>query len=236
MVWPAVVLAAPPDYAPLDQLFAQRDQPGVTEKLEAALAEAIKAAPQDYGLLWRRARIGQWKADGATDSEQKKLLGKECWASADVALAVQPGGIEANYYGAACIGAYSQAVGILKALGEGLEGKFNDRLDKAISLDPKFAHCAPLVAKARYYYELPWPKRNLDKSAELFQKVEKTCPESLRAPLWLAETELKRNGVTSALVALQPAISGKTDYDPAEGKRVKGLIPVVQKEIQEESK
>jgi hypothetical protein len=230
---PAVVFAAP-DYAPLDQLFAQRDQPGMTDKLLTGLDAALQKDPKDYGLLWRKARIVQWQADGETDSDKKKLLGKQCWATSDEALAAKPGGMEASYYGSVCIGAYSQAVGILKALGEGLEGKFNERLDRAIAADPKFMGCAPLIAKGRYYYELPWPKRDLDKSVEFLKKAETGCPTSLRAPLYLAETELKKDGAMSALVALNPAIKGGVDYDPPEGKRVKALIPKVQKEIQEE--
>ena len=234
LAWPVAALAAP-DYTALDQLFAKRDQPGVLDQLRTQINQALKTDPHDYGLLWRQARMVQWEADGAPEgSDQKKALGKECWADADLALAVKPGALEASYYGAACIGAYSQAVGVLKALGEGLEGKFNDRLDHAIQLDPKFSGCAPLIAKARYYYELPWPKRDLDKSVETFNKAKQLCPQSLRIPLWLAETELKKDGPMQALVALQPAIDGKVDYDPPEGRRVKAWIPVVQKKIQEE--
>jgi hypothetical protein len=233
---PAAAFAqkAAPDYASLDALFARRDQPGVITELKQKLEAALKQDPNDYGLLWRQARAIQWVADGETNGDKKAELGKQCWAIADKANAAKPNQIEANYFGAVCIGAYSQGVGILKALSQGLEGKFNERLDAALKINPKFQGCAPLIAKGRYYYELPWPKRDLDKSVETYEKAAKLCPESLRIYLYLSETELKKDGAVPALIPLQKVRDGKIDYDPPEGKRVKALIPTVQKEIQEE--
>ena len=100
----------------------------------------------------------------------------------------KPAWVGGHYYAAAGIGIYSQAVGILKALGEGLESKFNERLDKAIEIDPRFQKEMPLIAKGRYYFELPWPKRNLGKSATWYRKALALDPNNLRATAWLAET------------------------------------------------
>ncbi len=95
-------------------------------------------------MLWQAARIRLWAGDGETDDEKKKAYGQAAWDFGDRAAHAKPGAVEGYYFAAAGIGSYSQAVGILNALGMGLESKFNERLDKAINIDPKYAHAAPL--------------------------------------------------------------------------------------------
>ncbi|MFL5319809.1 MAG: tetratricopeptide repeat protein, partial [Myxococcaceae bacterium] len=92
----------------------------------------------------------------------------------------------------------------------------------------------PTVAKGRYYYELPWPKRSLSKSADLLQKVIEKHPENMRARLYLAQTQLKDGDAKKAKETLAPVFTGSTAYDPPEAKRVQGLAKGVQKEIDEE--
>jgi len=121
------------------------------------------------------------------------------------------------------MGNYSTAVGILKALGEGIESKFNERLDKAISLNDDIDLAGPLLAKGRYFYELPWPKRDLDKSKESLEKALKKHPENLRAWLYLADTQLKDGDAKKAKESIDKALNGSGAYDPPETKRVKAL-------------
>jgi cytochrome c-type biogenesis protein CcmH/NrfG len=131
------------------------------------------------------------------------------------------------------IGAYSQAVGILKALTDGLEGKFNERLDLALKLDPAFDRAGPLLAKGRYYYELPWPKRDLKKSASFFRKVIEQHPESLRARFYLAEMLLADGEKKKAHELLLEVSQGGVAYDPAEGQLVQRWARKLQANIQE---
>ncbi len=149
------------DVAQLDVLWLNRDGPGVQQQLLALTDEGAKAHPEDFAYLWRAARIRLWAADGETDNEKKKAFGQAAWEFGDRAARAKPGAVEGYYFAAAGIGSFSQAVGILNALGQGLESKFNERLDKAINIDPRFAHAAPPAVKGRYYFELPWPKRYL---------------------------------------------------------------------------
>lgn len=216
-----------------DALLPRRDDPAVVKQMHRLLDQGLKQNPGDYAILWRAAQLIQWEADGAADSEHKRAYGKHCWEFADRAREKDPSKIEGHYFGAACIGAYSEGVGILTALGMGLEGKFNERLDKAISMNPRFLHCAPMLAKGRYFFELPWPKRNLDKSAEWYQRAISGCPESLRAYLWLAETQLEQDHAPQAKATLQKALSGSIDYDPPEGRRAKGWAATLEKKIEE---
>lgn len=220
----------------MDALFARRGDATALKQLDDTLNKALETSPEDYELLWRSARVRQWQADGATDSKLKKTLGKQTWELGDRARKAAPERIEGHYFAALGIGAYSQAVGILTALGEGLEGKYNERLDKAISMDGMYERGGPLLAKGRYYYELPWPKRDLGKSASLFRKVTDKHPEMLRAWMYLAETLLADGKDKEAQEAILKATQGSVAFDPPEGQRAQGLAKKVQAQIEEKLK
>ncbi|WP_164016951.1 hypothetical protein [Pyxidicoccus trucidator] len=222
--------------ATLDSIYEKRADPAAVKELEAELKKALDAAPDDYEVAWRKARILHWQADGARDEKLKKVLGRQTWDAGERAVKLNPERVEGNYFAATGIGAYSQAVGVMKALGEGLESKFNERLDKAIKLNPDFELGAPLLAKGRYYYELPWPKRDLGKSAALYEKVIAKHPQMLRAYLFLGETLLRDGKAEKARDAIQKVKQGSVAFDPPEGRRVQELAKKVEADIEEELK
>lgn len=226
---------AQPDLAKLDALWKQRGDAAAAKEQEALLEAGAKQWPDVPGVLWRLARWKAWVADSASP-ERKKALGKETWALGDRITKLDPKSAEGHYYGALGVGQYSQAVGILNALGEGLEGKFNERLDKAIQLDPSIDDGGPMLVKGRYFYELPWPLRNLEKSAEWLNKCLSKHPYNLRARTYLAETLLKDGKAQQAKEQIDRAVNGSGDYDPAEVARVKTMAKKVQAEIDKELK
>ena len=233
LLWAPPGLAAPPEeLASLDALYVKRADDAAVKELDASLSKALEAAPQDYELLWRMARILQWQADGSPE-KLKKTLARRTWDTADRARAAAPDRVEGQYYAALGIGSYSQAVGILKALGDGLEGKFNERLDAAIRIDSGYERGAPLMVKGRYHYELPWPKRDLKKSAELLQKVTAAHPANLRAWMYLADTLLAQDEPKKAQEAILKVSEGSTAYDPPEGRRVQQQAKAVRTRIEE---
>jgi hypothetical protein len=222
------------DAAALDELWGKRTDPAVAKDLDGKKDAAVKASPADYALLWRAARWKWWQADG-TSGDLKKRLGKEAWELGDRAVKVNPNGVEGQYFTAVSIGAYSQAVGVLHALGEGLESKFNDRLDTAMKLDAAYASCGPIIAKGRYYFELPWPKRSLSKSAGLLGKAVAQCGTNIRAYVYLAETQLKDGDAKKAKETLAKAPADVT-YDPAEGQRAQAMAKRIQADVDKELK
>lgn len=231
--------AAPAPASPaqqFDALWPRRDDPKVAKQLQQIVNQAKAQTPNDYGMLWRAAHLIQWQADGLDSDEYKKAMGKQCWGLADQAVAQDANRVEGQYMAAACIGAYSEGTGIVTALSQGLEGKFNGHLDKAISLNPRFLDCAPLIAKGRYFFKLPWPKRDLDKAAAEYQKAIAACPGALRAYLWLAETQLDQDHAQQAKATVQKAKSGAIGYDPPEGRRVKAWAKKLEAKIDEELK
>lgn len=234
---PAPEQVAKPDAIDgLDTLWKTRDEPASLKEADKLISDGLKANPNDYELLWRAARQRWWVADGATEEKLKRQLGKEGWNYAERALKVKPNGMEGHYYMALSIGAYSQAVGILKALSEGLEGKFVDNLDAAIKANEGFDRSGGRNAKGRYYWELPWPKRDIAKSLIEFDAVLKRNPEHLRAKLYKAESLLKEGNAKGAKTLIDEVLAGDCGYDPPECKRVKTWAKPVKEKIEEELK
>lgn len=238
-LWTLTVSAAEPApvelISELDALYAKRGGAG-DKAAEAAVNAALKAHPEDYEVLWRASRLRWWVADGAGDVRLKKQLGKESWMLGERAVGANPRGAEGHYYAACGIGAYSQAVGILKALSEGIESKFNERLDESIALDASVERSGPVIAKGRYYFELPWPKRDLGKATELLKKAQAKHPENIRAGLYLAETLLKDGEAEQAKAVIERVMAADIAFDPPEGRRVKQWAKVVRAQIEEELK
>lgn len=240
--WSLVAFAqdAAPDAASfvarLDEAWKTRDTAESLKASDDAIREGLKAFPSDYEILWRAARIRWWVADGITEERLKKQTAKEGWNFAKRAVEAKQTGAEGKYYTAINIGAYSQAVGILKALGEGLEGQFVENLDYAIKNNERFDRSGGHTAKGRYWWELPWPKRDLAKSKAELQKSIDTNPEHLRNYYFLADTLLKDGDAKGAKVAIDKVLSGSDAYDPAEAKRVKAWARTLAAKIDDELK
>lgn len=232
---PAPEAAAKPDAASfaatIDALWMKRDEPGVLEKINNASGEGLQAYPNDYGLLWRAARTRWWNADGVTDSGLRKQLAKEGWNYAKKAVEQNNAGVEGHYFVTVNIGAYSQAVGILAALGEGLEGKFVDNLNAACKADEAFNAYGCYGTRGRYHFELPWPKRDLKKSKEQLEKALSLFPAGLRYHYYLAETLLKDGDAKAAKEEIGKALNGSGAYDPPEARRIKGWAKELEKQI-----
>lgn len=173
------------------------NQEGHPQKALDLYDEALKAGADPYEIHWKKASAYFWWGENYDpDNDGKKLvdLGQKCIAEAEAATKIKPDAVEGNYYTAVCWGEYSHGISIIKALSKGVEGKFKGALDKAMKVDPDFQDGAPLNAYGRFYYELPWPKRDLDKSAEYLKRNIKDTPCNLRTRLYYAETLLKKGG------------------------------------------
>lgn len=220
--------------AKLDELWKTRDSADSAKLTDEVIREGLKASPKDYELLWRAARIRWFVADGLTEEKLKKQIAKEGWNFAKRAVEAKPEGSEGHYYTAISIGAYSQAVGILKALSEGLEGQFVENLDFSLKANEAFDRYGGRTAKGRYYWELPWPKRDLGKSRLELQKSIDKNPEHLRNYYFLADTLLKDGDAKGAKAAIDKALNGAEAYDPPEARRVKAWSKILAATIDKE--
>jgi len=230
---PAAAEAAPPPAeSPLaaalgkaDAAYAQRDQPGQLEAAEAALQAAAALAPGDYEVLWRQARLLVWRSEEpGLQKERKSELGKQAWAVADRACAAAPGRVEGWFYAMNGVGAYSQGLGILSALTQGMEGKFRDRLVRAEQLDPRFQGGAIPTAWGRFWFELPWPKHDAGKSAQALRAALEQNPASVRAHVYLGDLQADEGRKVEAAIAYRAALERPAgQYDAPEERRWQGV-------------
>jgi tetratricopeptide (TPR) repeat protein len=204
-----------------DAAWPKRDEPGALEAMRADLDAAERAAPNDYGVLWRLARLYFWISDDPNlPDDQKSKLGKMGWEYGDRATAANPKGVEGWFYSAGGMGNYSLGIGVLNALRQGIEGKFRERLSKAESIDAGYNSGGIFNAWGRFYYKLPWPKYDSHKSEANLLKAIKMNPDNVRARVYLAELYLKEDHPREARKLLEQAISQEPGrYDAPEERR-----------------
>jgi len=198
------------------------DEAKAQEGLRLATS-ALVSSPEDVERMFWTARFELWVGDTLKDPKEKKRLGREAWELGDRLATAKPEGAAGPYFAAAGIVLYSQGIGILGVLSEGLESKFKARLERALALDPRFEHSGPRLAKGRYYFEMPWPKRDLGKSAAWYRQALAEDPENLRAMAWLAETLWRDGDISGAQVQLARVRDGHGAGDPAEEERAKAI-------------
>ena len=121
------------------------------------------------------------------------------------------------------IGLYSEGVGILTALSQGLEGKFRDRIQAALKIDQDFLDGAPQVVWGRYFFKLPWPKRNVGESIKVLSAAMDQHPRNLRAKLYLADSLADDGKGAEARKIVQEILDAPLLGDVPEQKRMKDL-------------
>ncbi len=184
-----------------DQLYHfNRSEPGMPAQIKGHLDQAQKLIGDKYEVCWQQARILWWMADGEADSSKMAEIAKKGWEWGEKAHKLNPNGVESNFWTAANIGQYSLAIGVLRAIANGLEGKFNGYLDKSVAINKRYECGGPLRTKGSYYQNLPWPKRDLPKSIQLLKEAYQLEPCGVRGLYNLAEA-LEKNGDRKASIA-----------------------------------
>jgi len=208
-------------YAEVDALHARRDEPGVEQRIQEELEAAEKSAPGDYGVLWRLARLHSWRSeDPSLSGKEKSRRGKRAWDYAERAIQANPARVEGFFYAAAGMGNYSLGIGILKALSQGIERKFKDRLSRAEKADPNFDSGAIPTAWGRFWFKLPWPKHDARKSRRALERALEMNGDNVRAHVYLAELHEKEDRTNEARAEWERAAAAKPGrYDAPEERR-----------------
>jgi hypothetical protein len=209
--------------ARLDALHAHRDERAALDEARRLADAALALAPSDYGALWRAARVVFTESDEPTrSSDERSRLGKQAYDLAQRAIAANPNDVAGQYWAALSIGSYAEGMGVLRALTNGIEGKFKRPLERATALDVRYDDGNIPVVWAAYYLELPWPKRDRAEAARQLQRALTINPANLRARLYQAQIAADTDHPDEAkalLAAIAAAPVGK--YDPPEERRVK---------------
>jgi len=205
-----------------DRLWHQREDPKVLEEVRTLAATEQGKNPNDYDANWRLASVFVWEADGLPDGDQKAKVAKQAWDIADKAAQARPKEVQGQYYAGTGLGLYSEGVGILTALGQGLEGKFRAYSLAALRIDRDFLDGGPLMLWGRYFFKLPWPKRDVGQSIKVLTNTLVKHPNNLRVKLYLAEALLSDGRKPEARKQLDEIAAVPPGIDPPEDHRIKG--------------
>ncbi len=205
-----------------DTFWKIRDQAGAEKLIEQLLLQQLAADPRSFEANWRLAALYNWEADGK-EADEKAALGKKAWDAGDKAVAANPNDVHGQYNAGVAIGLYSEGVGIITALSQGLEGKFRDRIQAALRLDKDYLDGAPQVVWGRYFFKLPWPKRNVDEATRVLAQAVASHPHNLRAKLYLADCYADGDKVDEGKKLVQQVIDAPEGDDPPEARRLKKM-------------
>jgi tetratricopeptide (TPR) repeat protein len=223
----------PAVFARVDDLYKRRDDRAAWSEQQRLIQALIARAPSDYGALWRAARFYFWASDDpGVSKEQRSRWGKDGWDFAERAIVVNPNDAAGYYWAAVCMGNYALGLGVVKALSQGMEGKFRDRLTHAQALNAAYEGGAAETAWGRFFDKLPWPKRDRKKAEEHLRKAIEMNPAALRPRVYLASSFIDADRVMEAKRLLDEvvgAVPGR--YDAPEERRAQalaqGLMPTL---------
>jgi hypothetical protein len=205
-----------------DRIWPERDDPKVFEEVHQLTKAQLAQRPNDYEANWRMAAVLLWQADGLADgTKEKASYGKQGWQLAERATLAKPNDVRAEYHAGVGIGLYSEGVGIVTALREGLEGKFRGHVQAALKLDRHYLDGAPQVLWGRYFFKLPWPKRDVDESIKVLRACLKEHPTNLRGKLYLADSLAHENLKAEANKWIDEILAAPLGADPPEDRRIK---------------
>jgi hypothetical protein len=203
-----------------DDLWRRRDEPGVEKKLEQVVLQHLAVEPRSFEANWRLASLYNWEAD-VKEGDEKAALGKKAWDAGDKAIAANATDARGHYNAGVGIGLYSEGVGIITALSQGLEGKFRDRILAALRIDKDYLDGAPQVVWGRYFFKLPWPKRDVGQATKVLTEAVRTHPSNLRAKLYLADCYADDDKVEEGRKLIQQVLDAPVGEDGPEQRRLK---------------
>ena len=225
---PAPGLGPPPAEGPsgwaakFDDLWKRRDEAPALKEMHAILDQQLAADAHSFEANWRLASLLNWEANG-TEGDRKAELGKLAWEAGDKAILARPGDVRGQYYAGLGVGLYSEGIGILTALAQGVEGKFRERMLAALRIDKNYLDGAPQVVWGRYFFKLPWPKRDVDQSIKVFEEAIAGHPNNWRARIYLADSLADQGKTEDARRFVQDVLDARNGNDPPEDRRLKDL-------------
>jgi len=218
---PAAAPAAPADWkARYEVLYATRDQNASLKEMFELVEGVLAKDPNDYEARWRLATLYCWQANGMADgSELKASRGKKCWDEGEKAVALNSSDVKGQYWATVGMGLYAEGLGILSALSQGIEGKFKTRVKLAIAADKDYLDGGPTMLFGRFYWKLPWPKRDVDESIKLLRATIEAHPKNLRARIYLADSLQTDGKEAEAKALVQGALDAPLGWDQPDDRR-----------------
>ena len=198
-----------------DALWWKSTDPDRARKTIALYEKVLELDPNNFEAFWKIARsyfvLGDSLPETKELKDRHKELGEKGMSYAKRALDVNPQAIEGHYYYGLSLAQYSIGISIITALIKGLGPEYEKHIGKALEIDKLYDYAGPLRAMGRYWYRLPWPKRDIKKSINYLEEAVAAAPRSIRGRVYLAESYLKGGKKDLAGEQLKKAIDTEPD-------------------------
>lgn len=155
----------------------------------------LKTDPNNFEANWRCAEacreygqeLEHKDVPGWQDNCAK--YGKMGMAYAQKAIQLEPNKVNGYFFYGLNVGIYSDGVGLITALREGLKDKTQKNLEKAYELDKDFKKGGPILAIGRFWQVVPFPYTDKDKAMKFYREFEHTkyFADSVEGHIYLAE-------------------------------------------------
>jgi len=184
-----------------DELFKKGGLDNYRQALEI-YTEIADADPENFEAQWKTARVlrefgEEHRMQGVEGYEDIcEEYGRKGMEYAEKAIELEPDRVEGYLYYGMNVSTYSEGVGLLTAIREGLKNKTQSNLERAYELDPDFNGGMPVYVLGRFWQVVPWPYTDRDKAMELYREFQETnhFEENVPARIFLAELLDRRRG------------------------------------------
>jgi len=196
--------------AELDRLWGERAHSAAVDSAVALGTRAAEQHPSSYDITWRLARAYWRKGDLATENAQRQALYGAARRQAQLASTLAPQRVEGHCYYGLTTGDYGGTLSVVRAVLERIASTFEREITRAYEIDRDFDNGAPMLALGRYYFKLPWPKRDLAASRRYLEELRQRHPSVLLGRVYLAETDYALGDDAAARRELEYVLS----HDP----------------------
>ena len=193
-----------------DSLWGKREDLRMLKSSIDSYKKVLEIDKNNYEACWKIARSYFYILDTLPESKEMKkrhkVLGNEGMIYAWSALELNPQGVEGHYYYGLCVAEYTLGISLIKALTKGLASEFKNQMEESLKINKHYNSAGPLRALGRYWFRIPWPKRNLNKSIHYLKESVAFFPMNVRSRVYLAESYLKAGEKELAKEQLQKAV------------------------------
>lgn len=188
--------------------------------------KAVEEDPDSYEANWKIARALREYADLSMQADVEDWddicedYGKEGLDYAEIAIELNPDGVEGHYFYGLCAGTYSDGISILKAIRKGLKKKTEKAFETAYEIDKMYGDAGPILALGRMWHQLPWPYQKEKTSEKYFEEYYQHFPDNPQGLVYYAELLDDRNKEEQARELLERAAQSDHPYFSKKAKEL----------------
>lgn len=212
-------------YEEADRLFSTGELENY-RKAGELYAHSLEQTPKDFEAAWKAARAYREYAQNSKEQELTdwksicQKYGKLGMEFGEKAIGLNPEAIEGHFWYGCSVGNYSDGVSIVTALREGLKNKTQLGLEKSYEIDRQYKDGGPIKALGRFWFVLPWPLTDKEKSLKYLREHQQLFPEDEEGQVFLAEVLINRKETAQAKELLEKAAKSDRAYYAKWAKRL----------------